>query len=70
MQIAPQKQDAFSGTNWFMGKVMFLGGKTGCTAIAQESQYHRDFISLGQMLHRKKIPLWTVWSVSALLLRK
>ena len=47
--MAPQKQDGVSGTDWFVGKGTSLEGKHGCTAVVQESLYHRGFIcvSLG-----------------------
>lgn len=57
--MAPQKQDNFSGTDWFVGKVMSLAGKTGCTAIVQESLCHRGSlcVSLGTRASPRDNPI-------------
>ena len=60
--MAPQKRDGFSGTDWFVGKVLSLEGKAGCTAVVQESLYH-ICVSLGANASSRENPV-ADWSES------
>lgn len=63
--MAPQKQDGFSGTNWFVDKGHASGEedslrREGCITEAS------FVLAWEQTIHPQKIPLQTIWSESVL----